>query len=164
MPVPPTSELPIGADGTFSFDVRGPVNAAIAAGADFFTVQGRVDETTVGAFRGLEVRSSASSNVSSFLHPRLSLTTPGVTAATTYTITSLPANGTLRNSLNQVITAVPTILPDGLVSYTPNALFVGDDSFGYEAELGAQIDSGFVLVRVVLANCATDPAGCDDGR
>lgn len=164
MPVPPTSEMPVGADGTFTFDVLGPVNSAIAAGADFFTVQGRVDETTVGAFRGLEVRSTASGNVSSFLQPHLELTTPGVTQATTYTILTLPANGTLRNSLNEEITTVPTILPDSRVSYTPNALFVGDDSFEYEAELGAQIDSGFVLVRVRAGSCATDPLFCDPGR
>ena len=164
MPVPPTSEMPVGADGTFTFDVTGAVNSAIAADADFFTVQGRVDETTVGAFRGLEVRSTASGNVSSMLHPHLELTTPGATPSTAYTITSLPANGTLRDSLGAEITVVPTVLPDQRVSYTPDVEFVGEDSFSYEAQLGAQIDSGFVLVKVLLADCATNPAGCDDGR
>lgn len=164
MPVPPTSEMPIGTDGTFSFDVLGEFNAALAAGADFFTVQGRVDEATAGSFRGLEVRSTADGNVSSFLHPQLELTTPGVSAGVTFTITSLPLNGVLRDSLNQVITSVPTILPSSRVSYTPNALFVGDDSFGYQAELGLQVDVGNVLVKVIAGSCATDPLFCDPGR
>ncbi len=165
MPVPSLSELPVGADGTFTFDVTGQVTAAKAAGASFFSVQGRVNETAVGVTaRGLEVRSTASSNLSSFLEPQLEITTPGVTPATTYTILSLPANGILKDSLGATITTVPTTLPDSRVSYTPDTGFIGGDAFDYRAELGEAIDTGLVSLTVRAGDCALDPSFCDDGR
>jgi hypothetical protein len=164
MPVPPLETLPVGADGTFTFDVTAEFRAALAASATFFTVQGRVDETLAGPARGLEVRSSASGNLASFLEPQLEITTPGVTPATTYTILSLPPNGTLRNSLGAVITATPAVLPDSRVSYLPNTGFIGTESFAYQAELASVVDTGVVTIVVVQGSCLTNPSFCDDGR
>jgi len=164
MPVPPLSELPVGADGTFSFDVLGPLQAAISAGVPFFSVQGRVNETLTGSARGLEVRSTASGNLSSFLEPQLSLATPGVTPALTFSIESLPAHGTLRDSLGALITTVPTTLPDARLSYTPAIGFTGDDGFTFKATFGSSFDLGTVTIRVVPKDCATTPEGCDNGR
>lgn len=164
MPVPPLADQPLGADGTFTFDVKAPLQAALAAGATSFSVQGRVDESLTGPARGLEVRSSASGNLASFLEPQLEITTPGVSVPTLFTILTLPANGTLRNALGAAITSVPAILPSALVSYEPNLSFVGDDGFSYQAELGSVIDSGIVTITVRAGNCATDPSFCEDGR
>ncbi|MGH9363567.1 MAG: DUF1566 domain-containing protein [Thermoanaerobaculia bacterium] len=165
MPVPPLEDMPVGSDGTFSFDIKDQLLAAITAGATHFTVQGRVNETAVGVTaRGLEVRSTASSNLASFLEPQLSITTPGVVAPPTFTILSLPDNGVLRNSLGATIAEVPATLPDALVSYTPNASFIGNNSFSYQAELGENVDTGLVTIVVILGDCAIDPSFCDDGR
>ncbi len=164
MPVPSLSVQPVGADGTYSFDVIGQLRAAIAAGAPFFSIQGRVNETTAGPARGLEVRSTADDNLASFLEPQLEITTPGVTAAPDFEILSLPANGTLRNSLGDPITAVPAALPDNRVSYTPIASFVGTVSFTFQATFSTFTDTGVVTINVISASCATNPDACDDGR
>ncbi len=164
MPVPPLSELPVGADGAFTFDVTAELAAALAAGADFFTVQGRVDESLSGPARGLEVRSSASGNLASFLEPQLEVATPGVVAPTVFTVLTLPANGTLRDALGAVITAVPATLPSARVSYTPNTGFTGSDTFSYRAEFAELVDTGLVTIVVIPGSCTTDPSFCDDGR
>ena len=164
MSVPPLEDMPVGSDGTFTFDVKAQLEAAIAAGASFFSVQGRVNETLTGPARGLEIRTSASSNLSSFLEPQLSITTPGVTPQKVFTVNSLPSNGILRNSLGATITTVPTTLPDNRVSYTPNASFIGTESFAYQVELDEATDTGVVTINVILGQCAFDPSFCDDGR
>jgi Big-like domain-containing protein len=164
MPVPPLEDMPVGSDGTFTFDVKGQLEAAIASGASFFSVQGRVNEALTGPARGLEVRTTADGNLASFLEPQLSITTPGVTPATVYTINSLPSNGILKNSLGATITSVPTVLPDSRVSYTPNTSFTGTESFAYQAELNEVTDTGVVTIHVITGDCALDPSFCDDGR
>jgi predicted acyltransferase (DUF342 family) len=164
MPVPPLSELAVGEDGTFSFDVLGNLQAAISAGAPFFSVQGRVNESLAGPARGLEVRSTASSNLASFLEPQLSIATPGVTPAPTFSVLSLPAHGSLRNSLGDPITTVPTTLPDAQLSYTPTAGFIGDDGFTFRGTFDTSSADALVTLHVISANCAINPAGCDNGR
>lgn len=164
MPVPPLSSMPVGSDGTFSFDVKVELQSAKAAGATHFIVQGRVDESLAGPARGLEIRTSAAGNVADFLQPHLSVTTPGVVAPTIFRITSLPLNGILKDSLGATITSVPATLPSSRVSYTPNTGFVGTNSFGYEVELGATVHSGLVSILINAGDCATDPTHCDDGR
>ena len=164
MPVPPLSSMPIGSDGTFSFDVRAELQSAKAAGATHFTVQGRVNESLAGPARGLEIRTSAAGNVADFLQPHLELTTPGAFPPTIFRITSLPANGILKDSLGATITSVPTTLPSSRVSYTPNTGFVGTNSFVYEVEMSATVYSGVVSILVNAGNCAIDPTYCDDGR
>jgi hypothetical protein len=165
MPVPPLEDLPIGADGTFSFDVTPQVQSALDAAAGFFSVQGRVNEALSGPARGLEVRSSASGNLASFLEPQLELATPGVVAPTiTFTILTLPLNGILRDSGGQQILDVPHALVDARVSYTPSAGFTGSDGFGYQAQDDTITDGGLVFILVQAGNCALDPSFCDDGR
>lgn len=159
MEVPPT--MGIGASGTFTFDVFDEVRTAMQLGRNFFTVQGRVDESLSGPARGLEVHTTATSN---FDVPSLALTTPGVTAPLTYRILSLPASGVLRDSGNNVISAVPYTLPDSQVRYTPNVGFLGNDLFNFEINDSFVFDSAVAHIRVRAKNCQTDPEGCDDGR
>jgi hypothetical protein len=106
MPVPPS--MPIGADGTFSFSVLDQIRAAASNGHTFFAIQGRVDEGASGPARGLEIRTTASGNVSDNDVPMLALATPGVTAPLLYRITSLPLSGLLRDSTNVLSRPFPT--------------------------------------------------------
>lgn len=158
------SAMPIGSDGTFSFNVLGQVREAANNGFSFFAIQGRVNESLTGPARGLQVRTTASGNVSGNDVPMLSLATPGVTAPLTYRITSLPSSGVLRDSANQLITTVPYDLPTAQVSYTPNTGFLGLDTFSFSVSNGSTTSSAFGNIRVFQPNCTSDPRGCNDGR
>jgi hypothetical protein len=162
MPVPPS--MPIGGDGTFSFDVLDQVRASAQGGFTFFAIQGRVDESLTGAQRGLEVRTTASGNVSGNDVPMLALATPGVTAPLQYSITALPQNGVLSDSLNQRITTVPYDLSSPQVSYTPNTGFLGNDTFSFTVSNGVISSSAFGRITVRTPNCQRDGEGCDNGR
>lgn len=162
MPVPPS--MPIGSDGTFSFSVLGQVRTAAQGGFSFFTVQGRVNESLTGPARGLQVRTTASGNISSGDIPKLSLTTPGVTAPLTYRITALPLSGVLRDSANVLILRVPYDLPSPQVSYLPNTGFLGTDTFSFSVSNGVITSNAFGNITVFIPNCQTNPAGCNNGR
>ncbi|MBL8745440.1 MAG: proprotein convertase P-domain-containing protein [Phycisphaerae bacterium] len=72
-------------------------------------------------------------------------------APLTYTILSLPANGTLRDpSGNVLIASVPYTLGSGgsVANYKPNALFVGPDSFTYKCNDGIDSGTGTVTIKV----------------
>lgn len=161
MDVPPSMQ--VGDESTFSFDVFGELKTSVESGLNYFVLQGRVDEATPGTARGLEVRTSVSTNQDDFLDPVLSLTTPGVIAPLEYTVTSLPANGTLFDG-NTAITSVPYLLPASLVTFTPSTGFVGDTSFSFQVSNGQTFASAVATIRVRLLNCATNPEGCDNGR
>jgi hypothetical protein len=126
----------VGGDGTFSFDVKSQLVAALNGGRQFFVVQGRVDEGLVGPARGLQVYSTASGNVSSSLEPQLSIATPGVSPPPlSYTIESLPLSGVLRTSAGgSLIDSAPFLLSGPLVFYTPNTGFDGSDTFTFKVE------------------------------
>lgn len=162
MQVPPT--MPIGSDGTFSFSVLDQLRASAQNGFTFFAIQGRVNESLTGPARGLQVRTTASGNVSNNAVPMLSLTTPGITAPLTYTITALPPGGVLRDSANQLITTVPYNLPSPQVSYTPNTGFLGVDTFSFNVSNGTITSSAFGRITVFVPNCQTTAAGCNNGR
>jgi len=164
MPVPDLSTQPVGQDGTFTFDVLGPLQSALGAGASFFTVQGRVNETAAGPARGLQVRSTASGNLASFLEPQLALTTPGVTPPPTFTVLTLPVHGVLRDGQGALVQSVPAVLSDARLTYTPFTGFSGNDTFDYRAELGAVVDTGHVSITIRAGDCAIDPEFCDSGR
>lgn len=153
----------LGADGTFTFDVKDALNAAIASGATFFTVQARVDENLASG-RGLGIYSSADNPLNVGNVPALILSTPPPVIPPTYTVLSLASHGVLKDSANNVITSVPYALPDSIVRYTPNTGYTGGDTFNYQAELFTTVDTGVVLLFVNALNCATTPAGCYDGR
>ena len=164
MPVP--SGMAVGSDGTFSFDVTTQLKEALQTGLGFFTIQGRVlnEFNLVGGTtfaRGLEVRSSATGNLTLGLEPQLAVDTSFV--APVYTITSLPLNGTLTDSTGTAITATPTVLADPNLTYTGSLGFFGAVSFSYEAA-GAIVDTGIVTVTVVELDCLLTVLGCDDGR
>jgi hypothetical protein len=161
MPVPPS--MPIGGDGTFSFSVLDQLRTSAANGFTFFAIQGRVDESLTGPARGLQVRTTASGNVSNNDVPMLGLTTGGVTALT-YRITSLPPGGILRDSQNQLITTVPYDLASPQVSYTPNSGFLGVDTFSFSVSNGVISSSAFGRITVFIPDCQTNPQGCFNGR
>ena len=152
-----------GADGTFTFDVKAALNDAIASGADYFIVQARVDEN-LSTGRGLGVYSTADNPLNNGKVPALILTSPPPTPPATYTVLTLPDNGVLKDSGNIIITAVPYELPDSLVTYVPNTGFTGSNHFDYRAELGVTVDTGRVSLFINNLDCATNPAGCYDGR
>jgi Bacterial Ig domain len=158
------SAMPIGSDGTFSFSVLSEVREAAHNGYSFFAIQGRVNESLAGPARGLEVRTTASGNVSGNQVPMLSLATPGVTAPLMYKITSLPSGGVLRDSTNALITTVPYDLPASQVRYTPNTGFLGIDTFAFTVSNGVTTSSAFGNIHVFIPNCLSDPRGCNDGR
>lgn len=163
MKVPSTTAMPIGTDGTFTFDVLGELKSALAAGHTHFVIQGRVDEAVPTTERGLEVYTSVAANVNDDKVPMLSLTTPGVTAPVVYSILSLPANGTLFDGTTQ-ITSAPYTLSAASVRYQPGAGYLGPDSFQFRGTLGTTVDDATVNILVFLGNCAIDPRFCDDGR
>jgi len=156
--------MPIGSDGTFSFSVLDQVRASAQNGFSFFAIQGRVNESLAGPARGLQVRTTASGNLTSNNVPMLSLATPGVTAPLMYRITALPSGGVLRDSLNQLITTVPYDLSDAQVSYTPNTGFLGLDTFSFSVSNGITTSSAIGRITVAIANCQTTSAGCNNGR
>jgi len=162
MTVPPS--MPIGGDGTFSFSVLAQLREAAHNGNTFFAIQGRVNESLTGSDRGLEVRTTASGNVSGNDVPQLSLATPGISAPLTYRITALPSNGILRDSLNQVITTVPYDLPNAQVNYGPNFGFLGLDTFSFTVSNGFTTGSAFGRITVYIPNCQNDRGGCNNGR
>ncbi len=162
MPVPQT--MPIGSDGTFSFSVLGQIRAAGQGGFSFFAIQGRVNESLTGPARGLQVRTTASGNISSGDVPKLSLTTPGITAPLTYRITALPLSGILKDSANVLITTVPYDLPSPQVSYTPNTGFLGTDTFSFSVSNGVITSNAFGNISVFIPDCQTNRAGCNNGR
>ena len=162
MPVP---AVPAGTDGSFTFDVKDQLLLALTNDAiHFFSIQGRVDEGLAGTGfqRGLQVRSSATGNLSSHLEPELSLTTPGVTApALTYSILALPAHGTLKDSSGTPITSVPTSLVSQQVTYIPNPGYSGPDNFTFQVDDGLTHSSALIALVVGSATCSggIDPNG-----
>ena len=151
---PPTTIVPPGAS----------LRASASNGFSFFAVQGRVDESLSGPARGLEVRTTASGNVSTNDVPMLSLATPGITAPLLYTITALPVNGVLRDASNQLITTVPYNLSSPLVNYTPNSGFIGLDTFTFSVSNGVISSNAAGRIGVSLPDCRTNVKGCNDGR
>jgi subtilisin-like proprotein convertase family protein len=86
-------------------------------------------------------------------------------APLTYSIASLPANGTLRDPTgNVLISTVPYTLASGaVVNYKPNSLFVGNDSFAFYCTDASNSANATVSVRVgfpapvVTWNMTTNP-------
>ncbi len=157
------ASMAVGDEGTFQFSVFGELKAAIEQGLSFFTVQGRVDEGTAGPARGLEVRTSVTTNQTLDLDPKLSLTTPGVAVPLEYTVLSLPAHGTLYDNTTP-ITSAPYVLSSSQVLFQPDTGFAGDTSFQFQVQSGLTVDTALATIRVITADCATNPAGCNNGR
>jgi hypothetical protein len=161
MPVP--SGMSVGADGTFTFSVLSQLRAAAQGGFGFFAIQGRVNESPTGTGRGLEVRTSASGNISSNMIPTLALMTPTITPLQ-FRITSLPAGGVLRDASNQLIMSVPYDLASAQVSYTPNSGFLGNDSFSFAVSNGVVSNAAVARINVSVPNCAKNQEACFNGR
>jgi hypothetical protein len=162
MPVPVGSSP--GDEGTFVFNVTSQVKAARVAGRNFFSVQGRVNEALAGGGfkRGLQVRSTATDNLTAGKEPKLEVVTTPAGSTLTFKITSLPSSGTLRFGgspvvVNQTFAFPPTLL------YTPNLNFTGNDSFTFQVTQGALTDLATISILInSVDNCTINgrPAGC----
>jgi hypothetical protein len=179
--------------GTFSFDVTREVREALDADRAVFSIQGRVDETLAGTgfARGLQIRSTADGNLADPCvgltfgpcHPQLAVATPGVTPpAIVFSITRLPAHGTLVNSFGQVVACstepdgltctAPASLPGPRLTYAPDLGFVGIDTFLFQAEDFLAAATALVTIDVLAVDgCGPDgrdpgcaPARCADGH
>ena len=162
MPVP---AVPTNTEGTFVIDVTKEVRAARAAGRNFFSIQGRVNEALAGGGfqRGLQVRSTATGNLTSGKEPKLEVVTAPIGAGLVFKIISLPLKGTLLFGgvpvvVNQTFSSAPTLL------YSPNIGVTGSDSFVYQVTQGGLSDLATVTINIaaVLNNCEINgrPAGC----
>jgi hypothetical protein len=163
MPVPAGSNP--GDEGTFVLNVTNQVKAARAAGRNFFSLQGRVNEALAGGGfkRGLQVRSTATGNLTAGNEPKLEVVTTPPSPTLSFKITSLPAGGILRFGgspvvVNQTFATAPTLL------YTPTLGFTGNDSFTFRVTQGALSDLGTISIVVNSApsNCTFNgrPVGC----
>lgn len=81
--------------------------------------------------------------------------------ALTYVVTSLPSDGKLRSSGNDV-TTVPFELPGRTVTYVPDADYNGADSFGFETSDG-RLDSNGATVAVTVTPLNDRPVADDGG-
>ena len=120
--------------------------------------------------RGLQVYTTASGNLSAFLEPQLSITTPGVVARfLDYSVVALPANGTLVDSQGAPV-VLNGALADNRVTYTPNSAFVGPDSFQFRVYDFASDTSAtatvnvFVQTAVGFGSCLEEKNFCEQGR
>jgi Big-like domain-containing protein len=152
-------------NGTFSFNVLPQLQAALSDDRHVFAIQGRVNESTTGTERGLQVYTSVGANVSAHLEPQLALATPGVTPPLlTFSIQTLPAHGTLHTSGGTLIADAPFTLTDAIVLYTPAAGFVGDDTFDFQAEdFLAHTAIATVFVRVLAGDDPCTQNGREPG-
>ncbi|HSR53895.1 MAG TPA: hypothetical protein VLV83_23965 [Acidobacteriota bacterium] len=150
--------MAVGDVQTFGFDVLDVLTAGLQDGGQVFTLQGRVG--TAGA-QGLQVFGTTTKNVTDFLAPTLSITTPGVIAPDVVTILTLPQFGTLFDSTGTAITTTGTIT-DGNLTYIADPLadpnITLQDSFTYEVN---GLDTGTVFI-FIQDNCAKvgRPPGC----
>lgn len=153
MPVPAGSQP--GDEGTFVFNVTQELKAARAQGRNVFSIQGRVNEALAGQGfkRGLQVRSTATGNLSTGKEPKLDVVTTPTGSQLVFTITALPLHGTLTFagspvSVNQSFTSPPTLL------YTPNVGFASTDTFVYRVTEGPVSDLATVTIVVSNDGCA----------
>jgi hypothetical protein len=163
MPVPAGS-LP-GEEGTFVFSVTNQLKAARTAGRNFFSVQGRVNEALAGGGfqRGLQVRSTATGNLSTNKEPKLNVVTTGTqTPQPVFKITALPLHGLLSFAGSPVVVNQTFLTPPTLL-YTPTFGFTGNDAFVYQVAEGGLIDHGTVSIGISsIDGCAAvgRPPGC----
>ena len=164
MPMPSLQQMPVGEEGTFTFDVLGELLAARAQGFRILSLQGRVDEKFEKPFAGLDVRTTAYENIDRQLDPSLTIETAHAPAALTYSVLSLPETGTLKDDLGNVIREVPYRLPNDKVVYTPATGFTGQVSFQFSATDGFTIDTARAVITMFHGLCHTDADFCFNGR
>jgi len=162
LPVPAGSQT--GDEGTFVFNVTQQLKAARAQGRNFFSIQGRVNETLAGQGfqRGLQVRSTATGNLSTDKEPKLDVVTTPTEFPLVFTVITLPLHGTLTFAgapvtVNQSFAFPPTFL------YTPTVGFANTDTFVYRVTEGALADLATVTIVVSPTDgCAAvgRPPGC----
>jgi hypothetical protein len=166
MPMPSLEQMPVDAEGTFTFDVLGELQAAQRDGLRVLALQGRVEEKAHGPIAGLDVRTSAEQNLREELEPALVIEPAVRPDALEYTIVSLPDNGTLIDpALGKEIREVPYRLTNPAnVTYVPVKGFIGRTGFRFQASDGviAQIANAEILV--FFGRCDEDAEFCNNGR
>ncbi len=160
MPIPP--QMRVGEEGTFTFDVSGPLKDALQTGFRAFVVQGRINEENEKPDTGLEVRTSAEENIAGDRQPLLVIETSQAPPRLTYTIESLPEIGVLKDSRGTEIREVPYTLPDDVFVYIGDK--IGDVSFQISATDGVFIDVGTATIQILRVLCHWNAEGCDNGR
>lgn len=151
MPVPAG---PTGTEGTFSIGVTDALNAALAAGLDYFSIQARVDESLAGfGFRrGLQIRSTASGNLVSGKEPKLVIDGGVPAPVLTWTITSVPATGTLRDAFGATVTVGTSFTSRPTLVYTSPV--EGSFEVKYRVDEGLTTAFATVFISVVGDGCA----------
>lgn len=158
MTIPSTKEMPVGSDGTFSFEILGQLQDALDRGERVLALQGRA---SIG---GLHVRSTAEENLKLDLQPRIVVETVRPPDPLVYTLTSLPEAGWLYDSAGVQIRELPYRLPDPFVTFKPPKAFTGKLSWWFEGTNGIAVDFAQVILEVALGRCQDDAKYCDNGR
>lgn len=161
----PVPDAPAGTGGTFSFGVTELVKNVLAdPGNDFLSVQGRLgDETGPGPLEGLQIFTSASADP-----PVLQLET--VDSPLVFSITALPAFGTLTNSAGApIVGPLPVVLPDNQVNYLPPVGVTGTTSFAFQVfdNSTGTFDTSITTIVVqdtFFGDCLTSVLSCTFGR
>ncbi|HJQ35510.1 MAG TPA: Ig-like domain-containing protein [Thermoanaerobaculia bacterium] len=151
MPMPPLEQMPVGGEGTFSFDASGELKAAHREGLRVLALQGRVNEKSNGA--GLEAR-----------EPTLIVTPAERPGPLTYTVESLPETGALFDAAGKQIREVPYRLPNGTLTYQPPKGYVGTAGFRFSATDGVITQLANAVIVVFFGRCAEDADYCNNGR
>ncbi len=92
----------------------------------------------------IAVNGSATTALATAVNVVLVATDDGVPGPLSYSVTSLPTNGSLRDGNGVVISSVPHALPAGdtTVRYSPLGLYQGTDSFQFRANDGGMPPTG----------------------
>jgi hypothetical protein len=166
LPMPSLEQMPVGAEGTFTFDVLGELRAALADGLPLLALQGRVDEKShQGPIAGLDVRTTAEDNLREALEPAMVIETAHAPDPLEYTILSLPEAGTLLDAAGNPIREVPYRLTNSAtVTYAPPKDFIGQTGFRFQASDGVLTQTANAVITVFLGRCAEDADFCNNGR
>lgn len=158
MAMPSLDEMPVGEDGTFTFDAIGELHDALSRKVHVLALQGRgPSDNQKEEIHGLDVYTGERA-------PELIVETSIDPKPLVYTILSLPEAGTLKDSLGNEIRDVPYTLPDAVLTYVPVLKATGNYVVHFQATDGFVTDIALIDIMVLWGNCAEDASQCDNGR
>jgi len=149
MPVP--EEAQTGDEGTFSFSVLNELRAAIDQGFNFFSIQGRVDESLAGQGfkRGLQVRSTATGNLEVGKEPQLEVVILPPAPQLVWMISTLPTLGTLTDLSGSPVILGQTFATTPTLVYTPGPEATQTDGFSYQVSEGPVTATAVVSIGII---------------
>lgn len=158
MPVPSLEEMPVGAEGTFTFDAVDELRDALAREIRVLALQGRAaNERQRETLSGLDVFTGERA-------PELIVETSVSPEPLAYTILSLPEAGTLKDSLGREIRQVPYPLPDAVLTFIPARELTGTFKVWFQASNGFLTELAAIDIMVIFGSCAEDAKHCNNGR